>query len=172
MPIFSPPGTFYAAGLIAVPFLFGFALDWMTAAGLIQRPVGIWNSVQPAVTKWFPLLIRVTLPILYLSFLAITSYIGHHFVTVRKMQIDEWLVNEAIESKLERLDKFHPKHFETHQEVSSWSMVVEPESFKVGLNASFTTEVDVNDEKYFTKVKKHILVPWLQVEIQKKEDTE
>ena len=110
--------------------------------------------------------------ILYLSFLAITSYIGHHFVTVRKMQIDEWLVNEAIESKLERLDKFHPKHFETHQEVSSWSMVVEPESFKVGLNASFTTEVDVNDEKYFTKVKKHILVPWLQVEIQKKEDTE
>lgn len=68
LPIFSPPGTFYAAGLIAVPFLFGFALDWMTAAGLIQRPIGIWSSVQPAITKWFPLLIRVTLPILYLTF--------------------------------------------------------------------------------------------------------
>jgi CDP-diacylglycerol--glycerol-3-phosphate 3-phosphatidyltransferase len=67
LPIFSPPGTFYAAGLIAVPFLFGFALDWMTAIGLIQRPVGIWSSVQSTVTKWFPLLIRVTLPILYLS---------------------------------------------------------------------------------------------------------
>jgi hypothetical protein len=117
--------------------------------------------------------------ILYVSLLAITSYIGHHFVTVRKMYNDDLLVTDAIESKLERLNIIHHHRLETSNKdpeipmkIASWSMELKPESFNGGLNASFTTEVEVNDEKYYTKVKKHFFVPWLNVEIRKTEDTE
>lgn len=113
--------------------------------------------------------------ILYASLLVIPAYIGHHFMTVRKMRNDDCLVTEAIESKLEHLDIIHYQHLETPNEhpeipmrIGSWSMVLEPESFDAGWNASFTTEVKVDNEKFYTEIKKHFFIPWLQVEIHKK----
>jgi hypothetical protein len=113
--------------------------------------------------------------ILYASLFVIPSYIGHHFKTVRKMRNDDRLVMEAIESKLERLDILHYENVEIPNEpngvpgkIVSWGMELEPESFNAGWNTSFTTEVRVDDEKFYTKVRKQFLVPWLQVEIHKK----
>jgi CDP-diacylglycerol--glycerol-3-phosphate 3-phosphatidyltransferase len=66
LPLFSPPGTYYAAGLIAIPFLIGFARDWSVATGIIHQPGGIWGNARLEVKKWLPVLIRITLPIIYL----------------------------------------------------------------------------------------------------------
>ena len=36
-PLFSPPGTHLAASLFAVPFLLGFARDWLAVSGVIKQ---------------------------------------------------------------------------------------------------------------------------------------
>jgi len=117
--------------------------------------------------------------ILYALLLVIPSYIGHHFKTVRKMRNDDWFVMEAIDSKLKSLDILHCENLETSNEpnevpgkIVSWGLDLEPESFDAGWNASFRTEIEFDDEKFYTEVRKHFLVPWLQVEIHKKENIE
>jgi len=45
-----------------------------------------------------------------------------------------------------------------------------PESFEVGWNPSFRTEILVNGEDtYYVQVRKHILIPWIQIKPCKKE---
>ena len=39
LPVFSPPGTTFAAGLFAIPFLVGFGKDWFIVCGLL-KPTG------------------------------------------------------------------------------------------------------------------------------------
>jgi hypothetical protein len=99
--------------------------------------------------------------ILYSSLLAITIYVGYHFMTVRKMRHDEWLVFEAIESELEQLG--------VPLKGRILSMELNPESFEAGLNASCQAEVKVDDENiYYAEIRKRLLIPWIQVEIYKK----
>jgi len=99
--------------------------------------------------------------ILYSSLLAITIYVGYHFMTVRKMRHDEWLVFEAIESELEQLG------VPLNGGISF--MELNSESFEAGLNASCRMEVKVDDENmYHAEVRKRLLIPWIQVEIYKK----
>jgi hypothetical protein len=99
--------------------------------------------------------------ILYASLLAITIYVGYHFMTVRKMRHDEWLVFEAIESELEQLG------FPLKGRILS--MELNPESFEAGLNASCQAEVKVDDKNmYYAEIRKRLLIPWIQIEIYKK----
>ena len=99
--------------------------------------------------------------ILYASLLVITVYVGYHFMTVRKMRHDEWLVFDAIESELEQLG------VPFNGGISF--MELNPESFEAGLNASCRMEVKVDDENmYYAEVRKRLLIPWIQVEIYKK----
>ena len=84
-PIFSPPGTFLAAALFAVPFLTGFLLDWFSVSGvsinllikqdhLLGKIPEFVNSIRicaakSALTKWMPFLVRTTLVILLILWL-------------------------------------------------------------------------------------------------------
>ena len=84
-PVFSPPGTFLAAALFAVPFLTGFLLDWFSVSGvsinllikkdhLLGKIPEVVNSVRisaakPAISKWMPLIVRTTLVILLILWL-------------------------------------------------------------------------------------------------------
>lgn len=98
--------------------------------------------------------------VLYASLLAITVYVGYHFMTVRKMRHDEWLVFEAIESELEQLG--------VPLNGGILFKELNPESFEAGLNASCRMEVKVDDENmYYVKVRKRLLIPWIQVDINK-----
>lgn len=102
--------------------------------------------------------------ILYASLLVITIYVGYHFMTIRKMRHDEWLVFEAIESELEQLG--------VPLNGGILFMELNPESFEAGLNASCRMEVKVDDENmYYVEVRKRLLIPWIQVEIYKKGTT-
>jgi len=95
--------------------------------------------------------------ILYASLLAITIYVGYHFMTVRKMRHNSFLISDAIESELEQLE--------------GRILLIEysSESFETGLNASCRVEVKVDDENmYYVEVRKCLLIPWIQVEIYKK----
>lgn len=79
-PIFSPPGTFLAAALFAVPFLTGFLFDWFTVSGYTRsflakqdqeqerkpgasRPNHIIRSKE-TLRKWVPLTVRLILVLL------------------------------------------------------------------------------------------------------------
>lgn len=99
---------------------------------------------------------------LYASLLVITLYVGCHFSTVRKMHEDPFFAMDAIWPELERL------------EVSVQNLSIEDgsELLETGCNVSWRGEVLINKEdKYHAWIKKHILVPWIQVEIHRKEDT-
>jgi hypothetical protein len=59
LPAFSPPGTHLAAVLFAIPFLAGFARDWLIAAGLM-----VGAGLRPAPTmqfaaRWAPVVLRL-----------------------------------------------------------------------------------------------------------------
>jgi len=102
--------------------------------------------------------------ILYASLLAITVYIGHHFMTVRRMGHDGFFISDVIESELE--------HLEVPLKGQTLLMKLSPESFEAGWNASCHVEVKVDDENmYYAEVRKHVLVPWIHVEIYKTENT-
>lgn len=79
-PVFSPPGTYLAAALFAVPFLIGFLLDWFAVSGISfllifkpniarERYPKLINSVrkllaEQVLNKWLPLILRAALVIL------------------------------------------------------------------------------------------------------------
>ncbi len=76
-PVFSPPGTFLAVVLFAVPFLTGFLLDWFSVSGIstsqfirgenllgkIPKFVNATRiqSLKQVINKWIPLLLRIAL---------------------------------------------------------------------------------------------------------------
>jgi CDP-diacylglycerol--glycerol-3-phosphate 3-phosphatidyltransferase len=84
-PVFSPPGTYLAAALFALPFLIGFFLDWLTISGFSSsnfvkqnfvREKSLQESKPPGTTyhvlllrKWLPLIVRIVLAVLLLIWL-------------------------------------------------------------------------------------------------------
>jgi CDP-diacylglycerol--glycerol-3-phosphate 3-phosphatidyltransferase len=78
-PLFSPPGTHLAASLFALPFLVGFARDWLGVSGVIKQPgAGMAEESRSASWKdlaagrlvvrpwrmldaWLPLFLRISL---------------------------------------------------------------------------------------------------------------
>ena len=106
---------------------------------------------------------RIKSSILYVLLLFITVYIGHHFMTVRKMRHDDFFISDVIESELE--------HLEVPLKGQILLIKFSSESFEDGWNVSCRAEVEVKDENmYDAKIMKHMLVPWVHVEIYKKEN--
>jgi CDP-diacylglycerol--glycerol-3-phosphate 3-phosphatidyltransferase len=66
LPIFTPPGTYLAGILFAIPFLIGFARDWLLASGVLKpgpanpHKDAIWTagSGRFFLQQWFPLILR------------------------------------------------------------------------------------------------------------------
>jgi CDP-diacylglycerol--glycerol-3-phosphate 3-phosphatidyltransferase len=84
-PLFSPPGTYLAAALFAIPFLIGFLLDWLDVSS-ISRTVKfygnskltnsvnlnilslVWREkVNLIVSKWLTLIVRLSLVMLLIA---------------------------------------------------------------------------------------------------------
>ncbi len=84
-PVFSPPGTFLAAALFAIPFLIGFTLDWFTVSGisltsLIRGDHGRatypylldldrMKVIKELSNRWLPLVLRISLVILLIAWI-------------------------------------------------------------------------------------------------------
>jgi CDP-diacylglycerol---glycerol-3-phosphate 3-phosphatidyltransferase len=83
LPIFSPPGTYWAATIFAIPFIVGFLLDWMRSTGLPMRNVlriirleaafilvsnnaAITNNLA-LVKKWSPIFLRASIVLLIIT---------------------------------------------------------------------------------------------------------
>jgi CDP-diacylglycerol--glycerol-3-phosphate 3-phosphatidyltransferase len=59
MPVFSPPSTFIAAGLFAIPFLAGFLRDWLLASGdPAFENAGLGQFIRP-LQRWAPFGLRI-----------------------------------------------------------------------------------------------------------------
>ncbi len=81
-PVFSPPGTAFTAVLFAIPFLVGFAIDWLEVSGVkakgifqgerrlsyviggLQLDERYKEKTYKILTKWPPLVLRISLVIL------------------------------------------------------------------------------------------------------------
>ncbi|HEY5571471.1 MAG TPA: CDP-alcohol phosphatidyltransferase family protein [Anaerolineales bacterium] len=64
-PLFSPPGTYLAATLFALPFLLGFVRDWLCVSGVIKQPgADVTEESQSfprrVLDAWLPLLLRIS----------------------------------------------------------------------------------------------------------------
>lgn len=84
-PVFSPPGTYLAAALFAIPFLIGFFLDWLTISGFSASNIARQIFVQEKssqikkssgstdygslLRKWLPLFVRMVLAVLLIIWL-------------------------------------------------------------------------------------------------------
>ena len=84
-PVFSPPGTFLAAAIFAIPFLIGFTLDWFTVSGisltsLLRRDSGLvtypylldsdrMKVIKELASRWLPLVLRISLVILLIAWI-------------------------------------------------------------------------------------------------------
>jgi len=84
-PVFSPPGTFLAAALFAIPFLIGFTLDWFTVSGislasLLRRDSALvtypylldsdrMKVIKELASRWLPLVLRISLVILLIAWI-------------------------------------------------------------------------------------------------------
>jgi CDP-diacylglycerol--glycerol-3-phosphate 3-phosphatidyltransferase len=64
LPVFAPPGTWFAASLFALPFLAGFLRDWLWVSGVIRRPAAMALWMSRALTVGIPLALRLALPVL------------------------------------------------------------------------------------------------------------
>lgn len=66
LPVFSPPTTYLAGTLFAIPFLTGFARDWLLASGALEPGPGhhqkddirVASSRQVFLEQWMPLALR------------------------------------------------------------------------------------------------------------------
>jgi CDP-diacylglycerol---glycerol-3-phosphate 3-phosphatidyltransferase len=56
-PVFSPPGTYFAASLFALPFLIGFGRDWLFVSGILE-PDNQGRRKNP-LSKWGPPALRL-----------------------------------------------------------------------------------------------------------------
>ena len=64
-PLFSPPGTYLAATLFALPFLLGFVRDWLCVSGVIKQPGADMTEESQSFPRrvldaWLPLLLRIS----------------------------------------------------------------------------------------------------------------
>ncbi len=106
-PVFSPPGTYLAAALFAVPFLVGFLLDWFTVSGIsfvnLFKPYITWEQypklvysakkkfTEQVLNKWLPLSLRAALVIL--SIVWIHENILGLFQSLGNPTINQYLPN-------------------------------------------------------------------------------
>ena len=106
-PVFSPPGTYLAAALFAVPFLVGFLLDWFTVSGIsfvnLFKPYISWEQypklvysakkkfTEQVLNKWLPLSLRAALVIL--SIVWIHENILGLFQSLGSPTINQYLPN-------------------------------------------------------------------------------
>jgi len=58
-PVFSPPGTHIAAALFGLPFLLGFASDFLIASGVIRAQGGKRSQSRQTLTRWLPFGLRL-----------------------------------------------------------------------------------------------------------------
>jgi CDP-diacylglycerol---glycerol-3-phosphate 3-phosphatidyltransferase len=67
MPIFTPPGTYIAAAMFALPFLVGFAIDWLAVCGVrfVNRPSQ--GRLKALSLDRLPILLRLLAIILILA---------------------------------------------------------------------------------------------------------
>jgi len=68
MPLFTPPGTYLAATLFGLPFLTGFARDWLAVSGALRTTVraaagslgeGWMSRANCFASAWLPVILRV-----------------------------------------------------------------------------------------------------------------
>jgi CDP-diacylglycerol--glycerol-3-phosphate 3-phosphatidyltransferase len=59
LPVFSPPVTFIAAGLFAVPFLAGFLRDWLLACGTPASRIIGRGQFLASLPRWAPVGLRI-----------------------------------------------------------------------------------------------------------------
>lgn len=101
-PLFTPPGTYLAAALFALPFLIGFSIDWLGVSGVslagifrgsnkLAKPekinkhvLPLWEKVISIVTRWLPLIVRASLVIMLIVWLDqnLSGLIPHQFYSV------------------------------------------------------------------------------------------
>jgi CDP-diacylglycerol---glycerol-3-phosphate 3-phosphatidyltransferase len=67
MPLFSPPGTYWAATLFAIPFIIGFLLDWAHSIGFPITKILHWLRLNSAlksnfrfIRMWLPVFLRAS----------------------------------------------------------------------------------------------------------------
>jgi CDP-diacylglycerol--glycerol-3-phosphate 3-phosphatidyltransferase len=56
-PVFSPPGTYFAASLFALPFLIGFGRDWLFVSGILEP--GAQGLRKNPLSTWGPPALRL-----------------------------------------------------------------------------------------------------------------
>ena len=59
LPVFSPPSTFIAAGLFAVPFLAGFLRDWLLVSGTLNPATTNHSQLGLPMRRWIPIGLRI-----------------------------------------------------------------------------------------------------------------
>lgn len=106
---------------------------------------------------------RVREAVLYTLLLVITVYVGWHFMTIREMGEEGFVVSDAINSEFGRL-----------KVPFGWYSFMSPkgdsELLKPGWNVSYQVEIRVKGkDTYVADIRKSIFVPWIQVKIHKKE---
>jgi CDP-diacylglycerol--glycerol-3-phosphate 3-phosphatidyltransferase len=59
LPVFSPPSTFIAAGLFAIPFLVGFLRDWLLVSGAPVIRATALGQLMRSLQRWGPVGLRI-----------------------------------------------------------------------------------------------------------------
>lgn len=70
LPVFSPPGTYLVAAVFALPFLAGFARDWLSVSGFLRTRSGGGSPQLKALSGGLPVLLRLLAVPLFLGTLA------------------------------------------------------------------------------------------------------
>jgi hypothetical protein len=97
--------------------------------------------------------------ILYAMLLAITLYIGFHFSILRRMREDDMLLFDKIASELERMT--------VPLEGGIVISIDEHLDLEASLVVSCQAKVNPSGETpYCAIIRKHILIPWIQVDIE------
>lgn len=66
-PVFTPPGTAFAAALFSLPFLAGFARDWLVVSGALRPRQVVSDGLHRFITRWLPVGLRALAVGLWLS---------------------------------------------------------------------------------------------------------
>jgi CDP-diacylglycerol--glycerol-3-phosphate 3-phosphatidyltransferase len=67
MPVFTPPGTYIAAAMFALPFLVGFVIDWLAACGVCFAYRPLQARLRAFSIDRLPLLLRLMAAVLILA---------------------------------------------------------------------------------------------------------
>ena len=79
-PIFSPPGTYYAAVIFSFPFLVAFIWDWLVVSGIVVPDFGKrWARVKPFLVHWLPLFFRLGVLVLIMLQFAVFGILSEYF---------------------------------------------------------------------------------------------